>query len=131
MLKIQLPGKLYALARDRTQPVWLRVSFLLAAVAFQAAVLGLQLTHFSKLSAPGYEVYLWGSVVLTAISALVITLLGLEELKRAAEATGKQGFLRQMIYILWRTFLFVLLPCLIITALLVSWAILTHQPAFR
>lgn len=112
-------------------PIWMRACLWIGLIAFEISLLGIQLSNFSQLSKPGNELYIFASTALAVVIAIVLAVLGLQELKRAGQATGKHGFLRQMSHILLRTFLFVLLPCIIITLLLIAWAILTHQPAFR
>ena len=42
----------------------------------------------------------------------------------------KSSFLAALTEVLWKTFLYVLLPCAAIAAALIIWAILTNQPAF-
>lgn len=44
---------------------------------------------------------------------------------------GKTSFLRSTAYVLGRTFLYVFFPSIIIAAIIITWAIVTHQPAFQ
>jgi hypothetical protein len=44
---------------------------------------------------------------------------------------GKTNFLSSTMYVLRNTFLFLLLPVAILTAVMIIWAIITEQPAFR
>lgn len=131
MFGLEMPGsRMRRLARGKTLPAWLRVSLLMAAIAFQVALFGAQISNMEQLAKPGNELYVWSSGILCVIAAVVAVVLGLQELRRAGLATGKPTLVGQIAHILLRTFLFVLLPCMLLTLLLVLWAIVTNQPAF-
>lgn len=49
----------------------------------------------------------------------------------AGREKGKNTFLSSTLYVLRNVFLFLLLPCLIITAALITWAVLTNRPVFE
>jgi uncharacterized membrane protein YidH (DUF202 family) len=131
MFDLEMPDRrMRRLAKDRALPQWLRVSLLTAAIVFQIALFGTQMSNIEQLAKPSNELRIWGVGVLYSTVAIVATVLGLQELRRAGLATGKRTLVGQMTHILLRTFLFVLLPCMLITLLLVLWATATHQPAF-
>lgn len=128
--KIPIRDNLLGLAYDKAFPLWARSIFWLILVAFEVASIGKQLSSFSQLSGAGNEIYLVASTILNVLVALVIFSFGLQTIKRMGKANGR-SFLKQIMYVLLRTFLFVLLPCMVITSVLIAWAILTNQPAFQ
>jgi hypothetical protein len=71
-------------------------------------------------------------IVCLAISALTfiatLCLLGIRSVGRAA---GKRTLFMQTYYVLARVTLYVLLPCIVVTLLIILWAVATKQPAFR
>jgi len=44
---------------------------------------------------------------------------------------GKTSFLSSTMYVLGRTFLYVLLPSIILSVIAIIWAVITKQPTFR
>lgn len=44
---------------------------------------------------------------------------------------GKRSFISQASFSMQRLFVYLLLPCALLTALTIIWAIITKQPAFR
>lgn len=44
---------------------------------------------------------------------------------------GKTSFLSATMYVLGKTFLYVVLPSIILGAIAIIWAIITHQPTFQ
>lgn len=68
-----------------------------------------------------------GIAVILFWATLMFSLL----LRDAAMRTGRSGFMLQAVVILSRVVLYIFVPALIITFLLVLWAMHTNQPAFR
>lgn len=128
---ISTNSRLKQFAKDKTLPIWLRACLWVGVVSLQLTFFGKQLSGVSRLSEAGNQLATVASGVLCVAVILVGLVLGLHELKRAGQATGQRGLVRQMLHILLRAFLFVLLPAMLITSLLITWGILTHQPAFR
>lgn len=66
------------------------------------------------------------AAVLTFFTTFVI--LGI---KTTGQSGGKKTFAGQAVYMFRNIFLYIFLPCIILTAILVIWAVITKQPAFR
>jgi hypothetical protein len=74
-----------------------------------------------------YEVIVWTGIASWVTGIFTFVALGIHY-------TGKEkgrNFFESTLHTLWKTFLYVLLPSIVLAALLIAWAIYTNQPAFR
>jgi hypothetical protein len=114
--------------RDPRANRFLRLGYALILIAAGGAAVGYFGLYKLLGLGVGRQVYQVSGTVLSAVILVIVAVVGLSELKRASAATGERGIVRQMMHILLRTFLLFLLPCVIITALIVLWAVVAHQP---
>lgn len=116
-------------ATDKTQPVWIRLGAGLLYLAGQLIVINLFLSKFDWFNRPGHQIFVVLTLVVNIIVWLSLTIIGFQVLRQSAAAKGIHT--AQMV---WRyvagTFLYFLFPCMLLTVIVVAWAILTHQPGF-
>ena len=124
-----IAGMTRAIVNPRENP-FLRLAYVLILITLSITVLSLLIS----LAIPGFassrQLMSASQLVAAAVGIVLMGAIGLIELKRAGTATGKTGFMHQMAHILIRVFLYIFLPCIILTGLVVLWAVLTHQSSF-
>lgn len=72
----------------------------------------------------------WGFILLSSI-IIQISSFALLGLMFAGQSKGTQSTLQQISFGLSRTFLYILLPCILLTIMVLVWALLTDQPVFQ
>lgn len=118
------------IVRDKKQPLWLRIASGAIYLFAQIYFIALMLTNHGWFEKSGREALVVVGAVLNVLISGTLIVLGVQAFRDEARNEGRT-FLGALLHALRGTFLFLLLPCLLVAALLVAWGILTHQPAFR
>jgi hypothetical protein len=112
---------------DRTGSILQKIGIVSFSTTFFATMLAYVLEHRIGKDSLIFNVLAWAAAVGWIVGIFAFVATGTHY---AGKAKGERNFLSSSVYVLGRTFLYVLLPSIIIAALLIAWAVITKQPAF-